>query len=713
MKSQKKESRRRARRRGTALMLALMYTTLFGALAASMTLFTGAAVKLSDANDRSIRAYAAAESGMTYLLYQLRQMPKPVTAAGTIDKTLATTLWTGTTGIANALANQFRNSLNVQSQPVVVSGLNVYVPAIVLDGATSFELTVTQSSTTPTMIHLVSVGKCGNILRGVSLDVTMEKKIRYAVYSNVAIQIGKNTVVEGDVCSTYNGFGKGPPVWMLSDFRALSNMGQLDTDLTNFRNYIKDKDQSNSNRLDVRPTAAKNAAMAAGFYDRNSDGFIDEFDVMSNRVDVTHSGSITTSAFIDSTTGTSRDPELFYLLDHLSPPLLSGDPTRAGYGDGVLDNRDGYAKIKGSVQVTVTQPDWDTWARDTSSSGGSKYGTGFREQFQGPVVSGDPTVPPVQFGLDSSQLPQILPSNFDTSSYASSSGPSAGATTGSVASGSFKNGTLSAAMANGGTATEGTPYGSTSIQATYKRPVFKNVTFENCKIPKGLNALFQNCTFKGVTFVDMETNITTSTGSTTIDPNDGMTWSKKMVSGQGTFASTTALTASNSKGFLNGNNLRFDGCSFNGPVTAAVPTAYTHFANSWEFTGSTLFDNQVDPTATILAPNTNIEMGSFSDPNAAPSTLVGVVVAGNIDIRGRSFVDGSVIVCGAGAGNTTLGYFGPSDSASNPIAQPEGGYGRLYLRYNPARAMPNGISIPILLTPDTTSFNTVASPTWN
>jgi hypothetical protein len=143
-----------------------------------------------------------------------------------------------------------------------------------------------------------------------------------------------------------------------------------------------------------------------------------------------------------------------------------------------------------------------------------------------------------------------------------------------------------------------------------------------------------------------------------------------------------------------------------------VPTAYTHFTNSWEFTGSTHFDNQVDPTATILAPNTNIEMGSFSDPNSAPSTMVGVVVAGNIDIRGRSYVDGSVIVCGNGAGNTTLGYFGPSDSASNPTAQPEGGYGRLYLRYNPSRAMPNGISIPILLTPRTSTYSPIAKPIW-
>jgi hypothetical protein len=182
-----------------------------------------------------------------------------------------------------------------------------------------------------------------------------------------------------------------------------------------------------------------------------------------------------------------------------------------------------------------------------------------------------------------------------------------------------------------------------------------------------------------------------------------MNWAKKMVSGS--FSATTALTASNSYGFQKGNNLHFDNCTFNGPVAAANPTAYTHFADSWEFTGATKFDNQVDPTATILAPNTNIEMGSFSDPNSAPSTLIGVVVAGNIDIRGRSVVDGSIIVTGNGATNTTLAYFGASDGSNDPNAMPEGGYGRLYMRYNPARAMPNGISIPISLTPDPTTYS--------
>ena len=246
------------------------------------------------------------------------------------------------------------------------------------------------------------------------------------------------------------------------------------------------------------------------------------------------------------------------------------------------------------------------------------------------------------------------------------------------------------------TADEKTPKGSTTYQATYRRPVFRNVMFKNVIIPKGLNALFEGCTFQGVTFVDVARNVTNSSGSVSYSSGDGSSFAQRMKSG--TFSKDTVLTTANSYGFDNGNNIRFNDCTFEGPIAASYATAYTHFANSWEFTGATLFNNKVDQTATLVAPQTNIEMGSFTDPAQAPSTLVGVVVAGNIDIRGTSIVDGSIIVTGDGAGNTTLGYFGPSDGDTNPVALPESGtYGRLMVRYNPYRTLPDGINIPIEL----------------
>jgi hypothetical protein len=181
-----------------------------------------------------------------------------------------------------------------------------------------------------------------------------------------------------------------------------------------------------------------------------------------------------------------------------------------------------------------------------------------------------------------------------------------------------------------------------------------------------------------------------------------MTWSQRMRSGG--FSNNTALTAANSYGFTDGNNLHFDSCTINGPLASDVPTAYTHFTNSWEFTGSSYFNNTSDPTATIVAPQVNIEMGSYVAPSQAPSTLLGVVVVGNIDIRGTTLVDGSIIVTGDGAGNTTLGYFGDSDASSDPNAVPTGGWGKINLRYNPYRPLPDGINIPIDILPNPDTY---------
>jgi hypothetical protein len=81
-----------------------------------------------------------------------------------------------------------------------------------------------------------------------------------------------------------------------------------------------------------------------------------------------------------------------------------------------------------------------------------------------------------------------------------------------------------------------------------------------------------------------------------------------------------------------------------------------------------------------------------------------VVVVGNIDIRGNTLVDGSVLVTGDGAGNTTLGWFGASDASTDPNAVPAEGWGKINLRYNPNRALPDGINVSIDILPNASSY---------
>ncbi len=268
---------------------------------------------------------------------------------------------------------------------------------------------------------------------------------------------------------------------------------------------------------------------------------------------------------------------------------------------------------------------------------------------------------------------------------------------------------------------ERTPWGSTTSQAIYKRPVYRNITFESCIIPRGLNALFIDCTFEKVTFVD--TQPVTGSGSSSgawnwIDyRTDGgpgsadrgrqvFLPSRDLV---GSPSSPDATTQIRTKGSEEGNNLRFDSCNILGPMAGNTVDVYTHCANSWEFGGNSVFNNKFDDTVTICSPQVNIEMGSYEVGKTNGILMKGVVVAGNIDVRGEGCIDGSVIVTGDGAGNTTLGYFGPSDSTGSNFdpADVVARSGYLIIKYNSRRVLPDGVKIPLDLVPDQTTYREV------
>ncbi|HVX85143.1 MAG TPA: hypothetical protein VH253_10045 [Phycisphaerae bacterium] len=734
--------------RGSVLIMTLIYSLMFAALASSMVAYSYGNMSVQQAESNSTRALAAAESGMNFLRQQFHNITLPSITEGSISSmSTPSQLWSsasvegisGNKGIAVALASALNSSGAFSSAsvnaPSGTSPLNV--PAVIVDpngDQSSFTLSLSYdaanpqtpaSAATPAIVlHAKSVGAAGNISRTVTMDFWIQKQLKYAVYSNVAIQLGKNVRVVGDIASTYPGTGKGPTVQMFDDWHYLPNMSQLDTDLTNFRNLLNTYNTGFDNRLDVRdPTsAAAIAAKNAGFADTNGDGYIDDYDLAMNRINPSwsrtnpYSNAISSGQFTNPNTGNPYDADLWTLIDDPLGALVNGKlpdgslPPWTGYDDNVLSNADGYAKVNGSVKAALSYAAWQSaasgWSAYGDTSGGAT-GKNFRDQFEGSVVPSDPTAAPVQLGVDFSGEQTLAPSNFDTSAY-DAQVPSTTAskrTVGGVTT--ISNGNLTSSMANGGTTTEHSPASATSgWQATYSRPVFQNVVFNNVRIPKGLNAKFINCTFNGYTSVKMTTKIVSPNNSqntnpdgSTSDPNGGMAWAQQMNSG--IFSANTTLTSSNSVAYANGNNLHFSGCTFNGVMTADIPTSYTHFADSWEFDGNTTMNNQVDQTVTIMAPQTNIEMGGFTNPGANPSTLVGVVVAGNIDIRGTATVDGSLLVTGNGAGNTTLGYFGSTDSGNDvpsPSELPSGvsSYGHLFFRFNPGRGMPNGITIPVV-----------------
>ena len=612
-------------------------------------------------------------------------------------------------------------------------------------------------------LRVTTTGNYRKAVRSVSMDFEIEKRAKFAVVGKVPLQFGRNTLVEGPVgmvtagkyppilvLSDFTHFHPGLKTKIEAFQAYLEGSGTYDgRPVKNHLGYDA--------RISVNNKVEFTLASAAGYRDVNGDAYIDEYDLFVAQFDGNRDGAITKSEFTNPTTGKLYDENLFNAMDSLSPPMfnedkngngfldfgedangngeLDADPIRSGYKDGVVDNRDAYSKMIGQVLLATTANAWQ------SNAGGKPL----NDYIGGGIAPSETGQMTIKFGASGNDFLDLNPANFEdaAAAFKNKTGPAAGVTvrtagrientvlavgdtvyslpyTKVTAAGGtalkpgeyyptsvFSSANAAAVAAGkapatgsaaGPTADERVPYGSTTYQATYRRNAYYGIAFKNVQIPKGINGMFIDCKFTGVTFVEVERNITTSSGAVTTNPGDGMTWSQKMVSGS--FTKDTVLTAGNSYGFQKGNNLRFHNSTFEGPIASNYATAYTHFTNSWEFTGATMFDNKVDQTATLVAPQTNIEMGSFTDPKAAPSTLIGVVVAGNIDIRGTSVVDGSIIVTGDGAGNTTLGYFGPSDGDTNPVALPEtGGYGMLSIHYNPYRTLPDGINLPVFVRP--------------
>jgi hypothetical protein len=203
------------------------------------------------------------------------------------------------------------------------------------------------------------------------------------------------------------------------------------------------------------------------------------------------------------------------------------------------------------------------------------------------------------------------------------------------------------------------PKSSGSLKLT--RYVCKNKTLANVMVPANKNALFENCTFNGILYVDGGKS--------------------------GTY-----------------NNIRFDNCTFNGPI---VTTPSTDTSSGWwqrnqlYFTGSATFQNQTDVPATILAPNFSLDIGNTNPNGGDDNKLTGAIVGGIVDIRGNAEIYGTVISMYDTSGYSS-GYVSnigaTSDDGGSETTDP-GDIGVINITPDPDKLLPSGITTPIVIKP--------------
>ena len=208
---------------------------------------------------------------------------------------------------------------------------------------------------------------------------------------------------------------------------------------------------------------------------------------------------------------------------------------------------------------------------------------------------------------------------------------------------------------------------SSSSSRRLTRRVYQNQTFTNALLPSNQNALFKNCTFQEVLYVDCSKNASTYY-----------------------------------------NNVRFEDCTFNGVIVTNTPKNLLWQNNALYFTGAATFNNQSSiQEATILAPHFNVDLGNTNPEQSDNNVLTGAIVGGIVDIRGNAQIYGTIISM-ADTSSWTSGFvtnIGATLDDGGSETTELGDIGVISITPEEDMMLPSGITSPIIIKPDQNTYS--------
>lgn len=649
------------------------------------------------------------------------------------------------------------------------------------------------------------------VTRTAQQEFELTKTVQHAIISPSRVMLGKNVMVNGPLGVRYtsNSLDRidGPPLVSESDFESLDPV--LTAKLNAFRTAVLADDVDGDNRLrrghptESRSLGSLNAMdfnippdsnADNAFADYTRDDAIDEYDIFLKHYDRTNgspANAVVLSNTLKAGTPAAAETTEFALDDALALQIDSANPDRngngkwngalvngswdystfpdnngdgvrdaldldpddvaLGYRDGVLDYRDRYAKLSGSVYLRAARADWEA-SRDA-------YGVliGDYQKFTEGTVRANAGDQPIKFQATDTEVPEFTEESFAAAAqimgeFSQQSG---------VESDNFA--TVIASQVGAEFVTEGTPYGAPAPADWYRRPVYRNLTFRNVVIPRGTNALFINCTFVGVTrvrtWIDNRHASWIYYGEQARNAATGELVQRYPLSAASTIAlderwcafldcssivrQPTLRADTNGDGSVEdcldtklvSNNLRFHDCTFIGSIVADKPMVFTQSRNKLAFTGATKFveehptepDNPryvltdaekvVTHKSSMMLPHYSVDVGTNNSPQAQNVHLQGAIIAGVLDVRGNAQIDGALLltyrpvrgsaplaVYGAAAGNPadfniTLGYFGADqgdDEGIDPTTMRDlDGNGSVDVGWDSARNPANGALVAV------------------
>jgi hypothetical protein len=335
----------------------------------------------------------------------------------------------------------------------------------------------------------------------------------------------------------------------------------------------------------------------------------------------------------------------------ISPFNMTGDSTVLGTINTVLTLE----------QILANHSPYDNYQLETLNAdgypidvNGNPLGTNYEDRYYGPDDQIQAYHEGINYGQPYEDIPGMDISDYDTASYNS------GLTSIAPSSLPKVREYFPHAAGNYNYPRDGTP--SFTPNRRLDRYVYENQTFDNKRLPANYNALFRNCTFEDVLYVDCSTK----SGST------------------------------------NYNNVRFDNCTFNGVIVTNVPQVFKWQNNCLYFTGEATFNNQSGvQEATILAPHFNVNLGNTNPQQSDNNILTGAIVGGIVDVRGNAQIYGTIIsMCDTT--NWDEGYvtnIGATLDDGGSETTELGDVGVISITPEEDKMLPSGITSPIVIEP--------------
>lgn len=777
---------RGARRRGVASVLSMMFLVIFGSLAAVMAVVAQGNVRTAHSHLQVNRAMSAAETGLSFAARRLTGAAQRfVVEKGLVTDEFGEKLWNGTwdsgdgavsilepdfveSPPATSLATALLNAHAADEHNLILEPPDELLPAIDEFGklvvrpiavtteehAATFKLSY-EPLADGRYIRVTSVGRDGELTRTLQMDFQIVKRLDAAIISPNRVMIGKNVHIDGPIGTR---FGEdtvdledplGHPIVMKSDFRHLD--AELDTRIEAIIASIGEFDVNGDNRLRPGHPTESDGLTEPFMIDANDDGFVDDYDLWLDFYDQNDDGWVVYDQDLAYAAGRGTlnvefagiDDQLAEMIDTLSPDrngdgVVDLEDTALGYLDGVIDNLDGYSKVRGNLLFKASKDNWEA----------SKGGQPWQNFVNGPIHA-DVEYASSEFEVPDTRLYDLSITDFTNAQNALKAVTIDGAPFAEQLESQLGGDPNSHVWSDHPTEPdylrpdlgvwEQMPLGSPGFYDWYRRPIYKNMTFVNVAVPEGINGLFINCIFIGGVYVKTYADndhvnwnflgIKELIGTEYVDKYDYESWEPVLeIDGSPVY---------DTKPFS--NNVRFDSCTFIGSIVSDPADELTHVRNKLQFTGNTRFtldpaeieNSNLDPLdkeaalesfnnsyeqlrrSSLLAPNFSVDVGNFENADEKV-TMQGTIVAGVLDVRGRAEIIGALLmtfkpVIGQGplfygglasAFNTTLGYFSVEEGDGEGMdPDPEVGFGNIYLKYDPDIPMPDGINAPIKAVP--------------